>query len=61
MFVPAPNAKSEDEGVVLSMLMEASGKSSLLVLDGQSFKEIARARVPYAIPYRFHGTFLPSA
>lgn len=59
-FIPAPNATSEDEGVVVTLVMGATGKSFMLCLDGQTFQEVARAELPYALPYRFHGTFLPS-
>jgi beta,beta-carotene 9',10'-dioxygenase len=34
-----------------------SGTSFLLVLDGQSFEEIARISVPQHIPFGFHGQF----
>jgi carotenoid cleavage dioxygenase-like enzyme len=40
--------------------MGADGKSFLLVLDARSWTEVARAQLPFAIPYRFHGTFLPA-
>ena len=58
VFVPAPDATGEDEGVVLSVVLDAAaGHSALLVLDAVSFTELARAEVPHAIPYGFHGQF----
>mmetsp|Transcript_40285 Transcript_40285/g.89470 ORF Transcript_40285/g.89470 Transcript_40285/m.89470 type:complete len:546 (-) Transcript_40285:771-2408(-) len=60
-FVPAPSARSEDDGVVLSIVMGAEGRSFLLALDGITFKELGRAQLPFAVPYRFHGTFLNAA
>jgi carotenoid cleavage dioxygenase-like enzyme len=60
LMVPAPNAKSEDDGVVLSIVMGADGKSFLLCLDAGSFEELGRAHLPYGIPYGFHASFIPA-
>jgi beta,beta-carotene 9',10'-dioxygenase len=58
VFVAAPDAAGEDEGVVLSVVLDADKSSSfLLVLDAESFAEIARAAVPHSIPFGFHGQF----
>ncbi|MBE9167087.1 carotenoid oxygenase family protein [Pleurocapsales cyanobacterium LEGE 06147] len=58
VFVAAPNASAEDEGVILSLVLDASQrKTFLLVLEAQSFEEIARAEVPHIIPFGFHGQF----
>jgi beta,beta-carotene 9',10'-dioxygenase len=58
VFVAGPQARDEDEGVVLSVVLDADrGNSFLLVLDAQSFGEIARAEVPQHIPFGFHGQF----
>lgn len=58
IFIPSPNAKSEDDGVILSMIYDEEKKDSfLLVLDGQSFDEIARAELPWQIPGSFHGQY----
>lgn len=59
-MVPAPNAKSADDGVVLSIVMGADGKSFLLCLDAKSFEEVGRAHSPYGIPYGFHASFIPA-
>lgn len=59
-FVPAPGATAEDEGMVLVVLVEADGGSSLAVLDGQSLTEVARARLPWGVTVGFHGCFVPS-
>ena len=53
--------QDEDDGVVLSIVAGADGKSFLLVLDAKSFEEVARARLPHGIPYGFHGHFVPAA
>jgi carotenoid cleavage dioxygenase-like enzyme len=59
VFVPRPGADgAEDAGVVLSVVLDAdAGRSFLLVLDAQSFEEIARAQAPHHIPFGFHGQF----
>lgn len=58
VFVPRPDATAEDDGVVLSVVLDAgSGTSFLLVLDAASFTEIARAQAPHHVPFGFHGQF----
>ncbi len=58
VFVPAPDATAEDDGVALSAVLDVrTGTSFLLVLDGASFTELARASVPQHIPSDFHGQF----
>jgi carotenoid cleavage dioxygenase-like enzyme len=58
VFVPAPGAQDEDEGVLLSVMLDAGkGTSFLLVLDARSLDEVARAEVPHHIPFGFHGSF----
>lgn len=58
VFVAAPDGQSEDEGVLLSVVLDAAtGTSFLLVLDAHSLDELARAEVPHHIPFGFHGSF----
>jgi carotenoid cleavage dioxygenase-like enzyme len=58
VFVPRPGAEAEDDGVVLSVVLDAAaGTSFLLVLDAATFTEVARARAPHHIPFGFHGQF----
>jgi len=60
IFVPRPDAddNKEDDGVVLSVVLEQKPKRSfLLVLDGITFKELGRAYLPIHIPLSFHGNF----
>ncbi len=58
VFVAAPDADAEDEGVLLSIVLDgARGNSFLLVLDAGSLDELARAEVPHHIPFGFHGQF----
>ncbi|MCS4198440.1 carotenoid oxygenase family protein [Salinibacter ruber] len=58
VFVPDPDGSDEDDGVVLSVVLDPEAKRSfLLVLDAKSFTERARAEVPHPIPFGFHGQF----
>lgn len=58
VFVAAPDAAAEDEGVVLSVVLQAPAENSfLLVLEGQSFEELARVELPYSLPFDFHGQY----
>ena len=59
MFVPAPRPETEDDGLVLSAVIDVENNTTfLLVLDARDFKEIAIAVVPGATPYPLHGRFL---
>jgi len=59
VFVAAPGASREDEGVILSIVLNANTSTSfLLVLDAQSFQELGRAAVPHHIPFGLHGQYL---
>jgi beta,beta-carotene 9',10'-dioxygenase len=58
VFVAAPGAQAEDEGVLLSVVFDSSsGRSFMLVLDAADLAEVARAEAPHGIPYGFHGQF----
>lgn len=58
VFVPSPRPdRAEDEGVLLSIVLDARDTSYLLVLDAGSLEELGRARVPHHIPFGFHGQY----
>ena len=58
VFVAEPGAAGEDEGVLLSVVLDAErGGSSLLVLDARDLTELARAEAPHHIPFGFHGQY----
>ena len=60
VFIGRPEAKDEDDGVIVSGVVGAGGrKSFLLVLDAASFTELARAVVPNRLPQSSHGNFFP--
>ncbi|GAB7365992.1 hypothetical protein MBLNU230_g7319t1 [Neophaeotheca triangularis] len=61
IFIPAPGALQEDEGVVLSVVLDGSlGSSYLLCLDARTMSEVSRALVGRAVGLGFHGVHVPS-
>lgn len=60
VFVPRPDGDAEDDGVVLAVALDPAGETSVLVvLDADGMVELARARLPHALPFDFHGRFYP--
>lgn len=58
IFLPAPDGTTEDDGVVLSIVTNHDHTESfLLILDGMTFKEKARATLPHGVPQGLHGRF----
>jgi beta,beta-carotene 9',10'-dioxygenase len=62
VFVARPEGIAEDDGVLLSVVLDANaGTSFLLVLNAATLAEIARASVPHHIPFGFHGNYFASS
>jgi len=60
IFVPNPDGSDEDDGVILALALDVDdARSDLVILDGASLTEIARASLPRPIPFDFHGRFFP--
>lgn len=58
VFVGRPGRTAEDDGVVLSVVLDAErGLSFLLVLDAARFTEVARAELPHPVLFGYHGQF----
>jgi carotenoid cleavage dioxygenase-like enzyme len=58
VFAARPGAEDEDDGVLLSVVLDAATERSfLLVLDARDLSELARAAAPHHIPFSFHGQF----
>ncbi|RKU46692.1 hypothetical protein DL546_008732 [Coniochaeta pulveracea] len=56
IFVPRPGGTEEDDGVLLSVVLNGStGTSYLLCLDARTMTELGRAEVGMAIGFGFHG------
>jgi beta-carotene 15,15'-monooxygenase len=61
LFVPRPDGDAEDDGVVLTVALDRDAERSVLVvLDGVSFEQLARAPLPHAVPFDFHGRYFPA-
>ena len=62
VFIPRPGARDEDDGVVAALVLDAAaGRSSLLLLEARSLGLLARAELPHAIPFDFHGQHMGGA
>lgn len=57
IFVARPGGEEEDDGVLLSVVLDGFGKHSyLLCLDARTMVELGRAVVPIVVGFGFHGT-----
>jgi beta,beta-carotene 9',10'-dioxygenase len=57
LFLAAPDARAEDDGVVLSIALEpAAGTSFLIVLDAHDLGELARVALPHHLPFALGGS-----
>ncbi|KAI6816212.1 hypothetical protein KC332_g7450 [Hortaea werneckii] len=60
IFISKPGSTDEDEGVILSVVLDGdSGESYLLCLDARSFAEIGRAEIGMPVGFGFHGAHFP--
>jgi carotenoid cleavage dioxygenase-like enzyme len=58
--VRRPDADAEDDGVVLAPALDVDAERSvLLVFDAGTLDLRARAPLPHAVPFGFHGRFFP--
>ncbi|KAF5292373.1 hypothetical protein FQA39_LY03407 [Lamprigera yunnana] len=62
IFVPSPNSKDEDDGVILTNViwgLEDTNRTGLVVLDAKTFTEIGRVvfQIPSPIAISFHGWY----
>ncbi|KAG0251469.1 hypothetical protein DFQ27_008730 [Actinomortierella ambigua] len=63
VFVPAPDATDEGQGVLLSIVLNGRTRTGfLLILDAMTMNEIARADMQdgHISPHNFHGVFVNS-
>ncbi|GKZ64695.1 hypothetical protein AnigIFM50267_005766 [Aspergillus niger] len=61
IFVANPDGVEEDDGVLLSVVLDGmTGKSYLLCLDAKSLVELGRARVAGPVAFGFHGQHVPA-
>jgi len=61
VFVPRPNATSEDDGWLLVMVFDAARDASdVVILDAKDLTEpLARLHLKHHVPYGLHGSFTP--
>ena len=58
VFAGRPGRTAEDDGVLLSVVLDADrGTSFLLVLDAVTLTEVARAELPHPVLLGYHGQF----
>jgi carotenoid cleavage dioxygenase-like enzyme len=58
VFAGTPGRVAEDDGLILSVVLDArSSNSFLLVLDAASFEEVARAEIQQPILFGYHGAY----
>lgn len=62
IFVPKPGGAAEDDGVLLSVVLDGyTEKSYLLVLDAKTMEEVGRAEMDCIVGFGFHGVYQPQA
>lgn len=62
VFVPRRDARSEDDGWVMTYVYDADRNASdVEILDAQAFGDgpVARIELPVRVPFGFHGNWLP--
>ncbi|RYP03285.1 hypothetical protein DL764_005241 [Monosporascus ibericus] len=59
IFIQRPGATDEDDGIVISIMINREGTHSILIgLDGKTFEEVARADMPQVYALGPHGSFV---
>jgi torulene dioxygenase len=58
IFVPRPDGKEEDDGVLLSVVLdEQEMRSSMVIIDAKEMKEVGSAEMAGVFPIGFHGVW----
>lgn len=58
VFIPSPDSTGEDDGVLLSLVLDTGANQSyLLILEANTLKEITRINAPEPILVGFHGQY----
>ena len=61
-FIPNPDAKSEDDGVLVTITFDGEREQSYFaVIDAVSFEILDKAWLPHFIPWSAHGMYFPEA
>ena len=60
VFVANPEGTAEDDGVLLTVAMDAERrKSAMIVINATTMVELGRANMPMVFSYGFHGLYAP--
>jgi carotenoid cleavage dioxygenase-like enzyme len=58
IFIGRPGRQAEDDGVLLSVVLDENAQSSfLLALDAGTLMELGRASIPHPVLFGYHGAF----
>jgi len=57
LFIPKAEAKEEDDGYLVELLM-SDAKAEFLILDAKTMTELARLHLPQRVPFGVHGCWL---
>ncbi|KAF3759995.1 hypothetical protein M406DRAFT_343619 [Cryphonectria parasitica EP155] len=61
IFVPRPGSEKEDDGVLLSVVLDGySEKSYLICLDAGTMMEVGRAEMDFSVAFGLHGLHCPT-
>jgi torulene dioxygenase len=61
IFIPRPDAKDEDDGVLLSVVLDGENRTSyLLCLDAKIMTELGSAECEFAVAIGLHGRHVPA-
>lgn len=59
IFVPHPNATSEDNGWILGLIYDSEHqRSDVIVLDAKNLILVAKLHLKHHVPYGLHGNFV---
>jgi len=59
-FVPHPQGKDEDDGVLVGIVFDGNRNTSFVqILDAKTMKRVARAELPLRVPFLVHSTYFP--
>ncbi|KAJ4247181.1 hypothetical protein NW762_013320 [Fusarium torreyae] len=60
VFVPKPGSEDEDDGIILSLIVDGAAETAyILCLSGKTMEELGRAKADFSIGQGFHGIHLP--
>jgi all-trans-8'-apo-beta-carotenal 15,15'-oxygenase len=63
LFIAKPQADTEDEGWIVSLVYDAEHhRTDIVILDAQAFEKgpVARLHLTHHVPYGLHGCFVPN-